>query len=521
MNAKKFFLSLTLFPAIIIYCQSASGQPTNSLGIFSGQIDIGRNTKPGSTKYLSQTGQYVITGSGENIWGAHDSFHYVYKKMKGDFILYTRISFATKDKEPHQKIGWMIRSSLRDNAPHVSIAAHADGLTSMQFRKTTGANTEEIQVPVTHADILELERNGDTFTMRIANYGDTFVTRRVINIDMKDEIYIGLFVCAHNTNARTTGIFRDVRITIPFSGNPAHAYPMKLGSNLEVLDIATGNRKIVYSVPYSIQAPNWTKDGNFLLFNNDKGQICKFDLATHKTALINTGDVKRNNNDHVISFNGNMIGLSSNVNTLGGSIIYTVPIAGGTPTQITPRGPSYLHGWSPNGKYLVFCGQRNNEFDVYKIPSTGGREIRLTYSKGLDDGPEYSPDGKYIYFNSVRSGSMQIWRMKPDGSDKEQITQDGFNNWFPHVSPDGKWIVFISFLKSEAAPEDHPPYKHVYIRMIPANGGKPRVLAYLYGGQGSMNTPSWSPDSKKIAFISNTQGDGRIIYSDKSSKNTL
>ena len=199
-----------------------------------------------------------------------------------------------------------------------------------------------------------------------------------------------------------------------------------------------------------------------------------------------------------------MLGLSSSVKDLGGSIIYTVPITGGTPKQITPKGPSYLHGWSPDGKSLVFCGERNGEFDVYKIPAGGGPEVRLTDAKGLDDGPEYSPDGKYIYFNSVRSGLMQIWRMKPDGSEQEQVTNDDYNNWFAHISPDGKGMVFISFLKEEVVPGMHPPYKHVYIRYLPITGGTPKVLAYFYGGQGSINTPSWSPDSKRIAFISNS-----------------
>jgi Tol biopolymer transport system component len=162
-----------------------------------------------------------------------------------------------------------------------------------------------------------------------------------------------------------------------------------------------------------------------------------------------------------------------------------------------------LHGWSPDGKYLTYTGQRNDEFDIYKIPSGGGEEIRLTTTPGLDDGSEFSPDGKYIYFNSVRSGSMQLWRMNSDGTHPAQLTSDEYNNWFPHVSPDGKWIVFLSFMK-EVKPDDHPFYKHVYIRMMPVNGGQPKVIAYLYGGQGSINTPSWSPDSKKIAFVSNS-----------------
>jgi Tol biopolymer transport system component len=194
-----------------------------------------------------------------------------------------------------------------------------------------------------------------------------------------------------------------------------------------------------------------------------------------------------------------------------GSTVYTLPVTGGEPELVTPLlGLSYLHGWSPDGKWLTYTAKRNNDptpagFDIYKIPSNGGKEIQLTRETGLDDGSEYSPDGKYIYFNSVRSGLMQLWRMKPDGSDPEQLTNDEYNNWFPHVSPDGKWIVCITFLKEEVKPDDHPFYKHVYLRMMPAGGGPLKVIAYLYGGQGTINTPSWSPDSKKIAFVSNTQ----------------
>lgn len=281
-------------------------------------------------------------------------------------------------------------------------------------------------------------------------------------------------------------------------------YREYIGSHIETMDVATGKRQIIYSDTGSVQAPNWTPDNKYFIYNTNKGLIYKLDLKTRKPELMNTDFVKNNNNDHVLSFDGTMLGLSSSSGDRKyGSMIYTVPITGGKPKQITPIGPSYLHGWSPDKKFLVFTGQRNNEFDIYKVPSDGGEEIRLTTDPALDDGSEYSPDGQFIYFNSTRSGNMQLWRMKADGSEQTQITSDEYNNWFPHVSPDGKWIAFLSYGK-EIDPKDHPFYKHVYLRKMPVSGGQPTVIAYLYGGQGSINTPSWSPDSKKIAFVSNS-----------------
>ncbi len=117
-----------------------------------------------------------------------------------------------------------------------------------------------------------------------------------------------------------------------------------------------------------------------------------------------------------ISFDGSLLAISSHVGEEYHSLVYTVPVQGGQPRLVTPTGPSYLHGWSPDGKFLVYCAQRNGQYDIYRIPVAGGAEVQLTNTPGLDDGPEYTPDGKYIYFNSVRSGRMQIWRMQPDGS---------------------------------------------------------------------------------------------------------
>jgi len=483
----------------------SAGAQDARVGIFEGHGDVGRNVMPGSAVFIPATGQYVISGAGYNIWNDHDEFQFVWKKMKGDFILYARAEFLGSWVDYHRKVGWMVRKSLDGNSAHVNAVEHGDGLTSLQFRRTAGAQTEEHRLKMTKANILQLERKGDQYIMRAAIYGQPFETDTISGIDLGDEVYIGLFVGSHDADRLETGVFSNVRISVPLKGESDGNTQMTLGSNLEILEVASGRRDIIYTVPYSIQAPNWTPDGKNLIFNDAKGLIYRFDLAAKTPTQISTGDVTRNNNDHVISFDGKMLGLSSWVKELGGSIIYTVPMEGGTPKQVTPKGPSYLHGWSPDGKDLVFCGERNGEFDVYKVPAAGGKEIRLTDTKGLDDGPEYTPDGKYIYFNSVRSGTMQIWRMRPDDREQEQITHDDLNNWFAHISPDGKWFVYLTFLKEETPANVHPPYKHVYIRLLPVDGkGEPRVLAYIYGGQGSINTPSWSPDGKRIAFVSNT-----------------
>ena len=274
-------------------------------------------------------------------------------------------------------------------------------------------------------------------------------------------------------------------------------------SILETIDVHTGARTVLREFDCVIEAPNWTRDGRFLVYNS-RGRIYTYELATRGIREIDSGLATDCNNDHVLSFDGTMLGISDQSAPGGQSAIHTLPAAGGAPKRVTPLTPSDLHGWSPDGKWLVYTGGRANKYDIYKIASDGsGAEIRLTDSPGLNDGPEFTPDGEHIYFNSSRSGSMQIWRMKPDGTNQEAVTNDEYNNWFPHISPDGKWMVLLSYSK-DVAPTDHPYYQHVYLRLMPVAGGAAKVIAYVYGGQGTINVPSWSPDSQRIAFVSNS-----------------
>jgi len=492
-------LKLIAIFAACIFGLAGNGQ---QVGVFDGHDDVGAVLHKGSAIYNEVTHSYQLTGAGGNVWFTHDEFQFSWKKMKGDFILQARGTLLGAGVEAHRKFGWMIRTSLDSTSAMVCAALHGNGLTSLQYRKSPKTNVEEVPFSSKAPDVIELERRGKQFIMSVAHFGETYTTEQVSDIDLGDEVYVGLFVCAHNKDITETASFDNVRIITPVKADYV-PYRDYIGSHIETMDVSTGQREIIYTSPISLQAPNYMIDGNSLIYNSN-GLIYKLDLKKRVPEVLNTDTVKKNNNDHVLSFDGKMLGLSSSGGKYN-SVVYTVASTGGVPKQITPVGPSYLHGWSPDKKFLVYTAERGNgNFDIYKIPSAGGEEVRLTTADGLDDGPEYSPDGKYIYFNSVRGGNMQIWRMNNDGTNQVQLTSDEYNNWFAHISPDGKWMVFISYPK-EVKPSDHPFYKHVYLRIMPVGYGQPKVIAYVYGGQGTINTPSWSPDGKKIAFVSNSE----------------
>jgi TolB protein len=270
-------------------------------------------------------------------------------------------------------------------------------------------------------------------------------------------------------------------------------------SYLEIIDIETGERETVYQDSSHFEAPNWSPDGAKLYFNR-RGYIYSIPVEGGEPTRLNTGFANRNNNDHVLSPGGSHMAISHHSADDGGtSIIYIVNIKGGEPMRVTDKGPSYLHGWSPDGYELAYCALRNGQYDIYVIPVKGGPEIQLTNTKSHEDGPDYSPCGKYIWFNSDRSGVMQLWKMNRDGSEPVQMTFDDYNDWFPHPSPDGKHIALLSYDKGV---EGHPANKNVWLRLMPAAGGDPVVLTELFGGQGTINVPSWSPDSKRFAFVS-------------------
>ncbi|HLY59252.1 MAG TPA: hypothetical protein VKV95_00655 [Terriglobia bacterium] len=467
------------------------------IGLFAHHQDVGTVLHAGFVDYDAAAGAYTIAGSGENMWLNNDAFQFVWKKVSGDVTLTADISFLGQGGNPHRKAVLMVRQSLDADSVYADVARHGVGMTSLQFRDEKGAITREVQANVTAPKRLRIEKRGDYFYMLLANEGEDFkMAAGSPRIVIHEPFYVGLGVCSHDKDVVEKAVFSKVDLT---TRTVAVSPPNSLFSTLEVVPISSGDRRVVYVTPGRIEAPNWTRDGKWLLFNRD-GHIERMSASGGNPERIDTGIATRVNNDHGLSPDGTLLAVSDNSQGDKQSLIYIAPLAGGAARRITQNGPSYWHGWSPDGTTLAFCGERNGEFDVYTIPAAGGEETRLTTAKGLDDGPEYSPDGKYIYFNSVRTGLMQIWRMRPDGSEQEQVTSDDLNNWFAHISPDGKWMVFLTYEKDVSG---HPQNKDVMLRLMSLSGDKKiTVLARLFGGQGTINVPSWSPNSKELAFVS-------------------
>jgi Tol biopolymer transport system component len=477
------------------YCLATGILSAAEIGVFQASQDIGSVRHRGIAQYTPQTQTYRIAGGGENMWFTNDAFHFAYQRISGDFSMESAIQWLKPGGNAHRKACLVARQNLTPGSPYIDVAVHGDGLTSLQYREVQDGPTREIQCSARNPVLLALERQSNTFFLSISLAPGTPITPSGagMRLPLSDALYVGLGVCAHDNQALEEALFSQVKI----SAKPSREATPKLLSTLETVALASRDRRVVHTAAGHFEAPNWAPDVNHLIYNST-GRLYRIPLAGGQPVRLDTGFATRCNNDHGLSPDGKWLAISDQSKD-GKSRIYVVPAVGGEPRLVTPLGPSYWHGWSPDGATLVYCAERDGEYDVYAIPVSSGDERRLTTAKGLDDGPEYSPDGKFIYFNSDRTGLMQIWRMKPDGTGQEQITSDQYNNWFAHPSPDGKWIVFLSY---ETDVRGHPANHSVTLRLMPAAGGPIQDLARLFGGQGTINVPSWSPDSRSLAFVS-------------------
>jgi len=509
-----YFAAASLIPLINV---ARAQQP---IGDFSASQDVGTPSTigAGSAKYDPAAKTYTITGGGANMWATSDHFHYVWKKVSGDAMLAATIEFtatnpATGTPDGHRKACLVVRQSLDSDAVYADAAVHGDGLTSLQWRDVKGGVTHQIESTTVAPKRVRFEKRGSYVSMSVAGAGEELrPAGGSTRIDLQGEYYIGIGVTSHNTGRLETVTFSNVELSTP----PAISTTQKplLVNALETINVRSKDRRVVYVVtqPDRIEAPNWFPDDTNTLYFNTGGKLFRIQAEPAGTKpnpnrlkvpeAVDLGMLTRINNDHGLTVDGKMWAISDQSQTVNGqrpSLIYTVPVGGGAHKLVTEKGPSYFHGWSPDGKTVAYCGQREKNFDIYTASISGGAEQRLTTDAGKDDGPEYSPDGQYIYFNSDRSGSMQIWRMKPDGSQQEQITSDDQENWFPHISPNGQSMVFLTYAKGVG---DHPENKDVMLRVMDLASKKVDVLTKLFGGQGTINVHSWSPNSQHVAFVS-------------------
>jgi Tol biopolymer transport system component len=485
-----------------------AGVSAEPVGEFGDHADVGEVSTPGSVTLSGS--DYRITASGANIWGAQDAFHYAWTQRSGDLHIAADIAFEGAGTDPHRKAGLMIRQNLTPGSPYADVMVHGDGLVSLQYRDVQDGPTRQIVSAVTHARRVRLEREGSFVYFSVA--GDDGVLTHAggsFRIAFQAPYLVGLAVSAHNDAVTESATFSNVELSVPqLAYVPDTGYAAAVEATLEVIEVDSGNRRVVRHFDGKIEAPNWSRDGKDLIYNSN-GRIWRIPVEGGEPVQVDTGRHLDNNNDHGLSPDGRQLVISDQIEPDNLSRIHVVTLDGSVPVRTVvddPMARSYWHGWSPDGATLAYVrvGLEGGSYDIWAKDLGGGAPRPLIVGPGVDDGPEYSPDGQHLYFNSTRSGAMALWRARADGTQPVQLTHDpARRDWFPHLSPDGKRIVYVSF-GDDVALADHPPNREdVQLRMLPADGSAPpAILTRLFGGQGTINVPSWSPDGRQVAFVS-------------------
>jgi TolB protein len=496
--------AIALAAIAALWATTASGEP---VGEFGDHADVGEVSTPGSVSVAD--GSYLITASGANIWGTEDAFHYAWAQRSGDLHIAADIAFEGQGVDPHRKAGVMIRQNLTPGAPYADVMVHGDGLVSLQYRETQDGPTRQIVSAVTHPRRVRLEREGDFVYFSVATEdGELAHAGGSFRIAFQAPYLVGLALSAHNDAVTESATFSNVVLAVPRLAHvPDTGYAAQVEATLEVIDLDDGNRRVVRHFDGKIEAPNWSRDGKELIYNS-AGKIWRIPAEGGEPTQIDTGRHVDNNNDHGLSPDGRLLVISDQIEPDNLSRIHVVTLDGSAPVRSVvddPQARSYWHGWSPDGATLAYVRVGlDGSYDIWAKDLAGGDPRPLIVGPGVDDGPEYSPDGQYLYFNSTRSGAMALWRARADGSDPVRLTHDpARRDWFPHLSPDGKLIVYVSF-GDDVAVADHPPNREdVQLRIMPADGSAPpAILTRLFGGQGTINVPSWSPDGSQVAFVS-------------------
>jgi len=487
--------------ALLILVSPLVAQTIGPLGLFEGQSDVGSVVPPGALAYDSGAQIYTISAAGANLWSTADGFHFVWKKVSGDVALTADMNFPDSfgNPSPHRKAVLMFRQTLDADGVYVDAAQHGSGMTALQYRRTRGATTQDIELNIASPRRVRLEKRGDTITMFLSLHGEPLQqVGASIKLHLEGSFYAGIGVCSHNKDVTEKATFARVELTplAPSSVPPTLA----LYSTLQTIGIEDNFRRavVIDSERAHLEAPNWSRDGKTLIFDRE-GQLWKVPADGGTPTLLDTGAATHCTGSHGFSPDGKWLAISCAMPGKPETRVYILPSVGGEPRLVTENPNSYFHSWSPDGKTIAFTRPNHGAGNIYSISVDGGPETALTTGTGISDDPDYSPDGRFIYFNSDRTGSMQIWRMRPDGSEPEQLTFDEYQNWTPHPSPDGKSVLVLSY---DQDVKGHPANRDIALRILNVAHGQLRTLVNIVGGSGTDNTPDWAPDSLHLAFVS-------------------
>jgi TolB protein len=472
-------------PRLILVLSSAAAyaQSNQSLGIFENHSDVGAVLTPGTAEYDAAKNSFTVTGSGENMWAAADAFHFVWKKVHGDMMLTADVWFDSTTGNAHKKAVLLVRQSLEPGSVYADAALHGEGLTSLQARDENGAATHEVQSNIKGPKRLRIEKRGQYVYMSLSAAGEEpRMSGGSMKVNIEGDYYVGLGVCSHDKNAVAKAFFSNVRIAAPPDGKPV------LYSTLETITVTSTDRRVVAVSTSRLESPNWSRDGKSLLYT-ESGKLMRIPVEGGASEALPLQKVTRVTQ----SPDGKQLAFTSN------SRVEVMLTDGGAQRVITPAASSDFGGWSPDAKTILFSAVRKGKTDIYTIALDAATESKLTNGEGRNLSPEYSPDGAFVFFISDRSGTMQIWRMQANGSNPEQVFQDDFNNYSPHVSPDGRRLVFLSYPKGAPSPARD---KEVLLRMISLADKKLGILGKIVGGQGTIDSTSWSPDGRRLAFVS-------------------
>ncbi len=480
-----------------------SGRP-DALGLFTGQSDVGSAALPGSGLYDAADGTYALISSGGNTWFHVDGFHFLWKKAAGDMAFTADIAFPPRayahEPSPHRKGILMFRQTLDAGSAYAGLAVHGSGMTSLQYRRQRGANTQDIELNIDAPTTVRIEKRGDVFTLYLSAKGEPLrPAGAAIVLHLEEPFYVGLGAVSHDVATVDKIEFSHVALEPPAPAPPRPS--PTLHSTLLTVQIQDQLRRamVIRTTAGYMQSPNWAP-GNAGIYVHEEGRVVRIPYldppaggAPQAVALAGLSYCTGN---FGVSPDGRWLAVSCARTQHGQHDVFVLPVDGGAARKVTAgTSPAHFHAWSADGRTIAFTRGSEPKADIFTVAATGGTETRLTHD-AQSDGPDFSPDGKFIYFDSSRSGGPQIWRMHPDGSAPEQITDDDNRNSSPHVSPDGKHLAFLS-----QPPNAGPGIGAAALKVMASDDGLIRTLVQFQGDRGSSSTYGWG-DADHLAFIS-------------------